>query len=75
MRSGNKYITPVDMEIIYRAHRSILTLLNQEHHSLNASEARDLSDRVTRKLVEFARQGVIDFETLRARALAEIARL
>jgi hypothetical protein len=29
---------------------------------------------VTRKLVEVAREGVIDFETLRERTLAEIAR-
>jgi hypothetical protein len=37
-------------------------------------EARDLSDKVTRKLVYVAREGVIDIETLRERALAEIVR-
>jgi hypothetical protein len=37
-------------------------------------EARELSDRVTRKLVEVARAGVVDLDTLRDRALAEIMR-
>jgi hypothetical protein len=73
MRSKNTYITPIDMEVIYRAHKSVLTLLNQERPSLNPSEARDLSDKVTRALVRVAREGVIDLETLRERTLAEIA--
>jgi hypothetical protein len=48
-------------------------LLNQEKHVADSNEARELSDRVTRKLVEVAREGVIDLETLRERTLAEIA--
>jgi hypothetical protein len=75
MRSAKKYITPIDMEIIYRAYRSVWTVLNQEKPAINSSETRELSDKVTRKLVEVAREGVIDLETLRERTLAEIARL
>jgi hypothetical protein len=33
-----------------------------------------LSDKVTRKLVEVAREGVIDLDTLRERTLAAIMR-
>jgi hypothetical protein len=51
-----------------------LTVLNEEKPTVNSSEARELSDKVTRKLVAIAREGVIDLETLRERALAEIAR-
>ena len=72
MRSAKKHITPIDMEIIYRAHRSIWTVLKQEKHLTNSDEAHELSDKVTRKLVEVAREGVIDLETLRERTLAEI---
>jgi hypothetical protein len=75
MRSVKKYITPIDMEIIYRAYRSVWTELNQEESGIDPHKARELSDRVTRKLVEVAREGVIDLETLRERTLAEIARL
>jgi hypothetical protein len=75
MRSAKKYVTPIDMEIIYRAYRSVWTVLNQEKPAINSSETRELSDKVTRKLVEVAREGVIDLETLRERTLAEIARL
>jgi hypothetical protein len=73
MRSVKKYITPIDMEIIYRAYRSVWTELNQEESGIDPHKARELSDKVTRKLVEVAREGVIDLETLRERTLAEIA--
>ena len=44
-------------------------------NSLTSSdEAHELSDKVTRKLVEVAREGVIDLETLRERTLAELTR-
>jgi hypothetical protein len=75
MRSTKRYIRPVDMEIIYRAYRSVWTALNQEKRLTNSDEAHELSDKVTRKLVEVAREGVIDLETLRERTLAEITRL
>jgi hypothetical protein len=75
MRSAKKHINPIDMEIIYRAYRSVWTVLSHEKPAINSSEARELSDKVTRKLVEVAREGVIDLETLRERTLAEIARL
>ena len=75
MRSVKKYITPIDMEIIYRAYRSVWTELNQEESGIDPHKARELSDKITRKLVEVAREGVIDLETLRERTLAEIARL
>ena len=73
MRSAKKHITPIDMEIIYRAYRSVWTVLN--HEKRLTDEAHELSDKVIRKLVEVAREGVIDFETLRERTLAEITRL
>jgi len=75
MRSVKKYITPIDMEIIYRAYKSVWIELNQEESGIDPHKARELSDKVTRKLVEVAREGVIDLETLRERTLAEIARL
>lgn len=71
---AKKHITPIDMEIIYRAHRSVWTALNHEKRLTNSDEAHKLSDKVTRKLVEVAREGVIDLETLRERTLAEITR-
>jgi len=74
MRSAKKHITPIDMEIIYRAYRSVWTALNHEKRLTDADEAHELSDKVTRKLVEVAREGVIDLETLRERTLAEITR-
>ena len=74
MRSVKKYITPIDMEIIYRAYRSVWTALNYEKQLTSSDEAHELSDKVTHKLVEVAREGVIDLETLRERTLAEIAR-
>jgi hypothetical protein len=74
MRSAKKHVTPIDMEIIYRVHRSIWTVLKQEKHLTNSDEAHALSDMVARKLVEVAREGVIDFETLRERTLAQIGR-
>jgi hypothetical protein len=74
MRSAKKHINPIDMEIIYRAYRSVWTVLNQEKRLTDSDEVHELSDKVTRKLVEVAREGVIDFETLQERTLAEIAR-
>ena len=75
MRSTKKYITPIDMEIIYRAYKSVCIELNQEKTGIDPHQARELNDKITRKLVEVAREGVIDLETLRERTLAEIARL
>ena len=74
MRSVKKYITPIDMEIIYRAYKSVCIELNQEKTGIDPNQARELNDKITRKLVEVAREGVIDLETLRERTLAEIAR-
>jgi hypothetical protein len=73
MYSAKKRITPIDMEIIYRAYRSVWTELNYENRITDSDEAHELSDKVTRKLVEVAREGVIDLETLRERTLAAIA--
>jgi hypothetical protein len=74
MRSAKRYISPVDMQVIYRAYRSVWPVLNQEKHLTESHEPHELSDKVTRKLVEFAREGVIDVETLRERTLAEFIR-
>jgi hypothetical protein len=74
MRSAKRHITPVDMEVIYRAYRSVWTVLNHEKRLTDSDEAHELSDKVTRKLVEVAREGVIDLETLRERTLAELTR-
>jgi len=74
MRSEKKHIRPVDMEIIYRAYRSVWTVLNDGKRLIDSDEAHELSDKVTRKLVEVAREGVIDLDTLRERTLAEIMR-
>ena len=72
MRSAKKYIRPVDMMIIYRAHRSVWGVLNQGKRVVDPNEARELSDKVIRKLVEVAREGVIDIDTLRDRTLAAL---
>jgi hypothetical protein len=45
-----------------------------EKRLTDSDKAHELSDKVTRKLVEVAREGVIDLETLRDRTLAEITR-
>jgi hypothetical protein len=74
MRSTKSYIRPIDMEIIYRAYRSVWTVLNDGNRMADAVEARELSDKVTRKLVEVAHEGIIDLDTLRDRTLAEIMR-
>jgi hypothetical protein len=71
---AKKHITPIDMEIIYRAHRSVWAALKHEKLLGGSDENHELSDKVTRTLVEFAREGVIDLETLRERTLAEITR-
>jgi len=70
MRSKKSHIHPIDMEVIYRAYRSVWTVLNYEKRLTDSDEAHELSDKVTRKLVEVAREGVIDLETLRERTLA-----
>jgi len=49
-------------------------VLNCEKRLTDSDDAHELSDKVTRKLVEVAREGVIDLETLRERTLAEITR-
>ena len=72
MRSAKSYIRPIDMEIIYLAYRSVWTVLNDGNRMADADEARELSDKVTRKLVEVAHEGIIDLDTLRDRTLAEI---
>jgi hypothetical protein len=41
---------------------------------VDPNEARELSDEVIRKLVEVAREGVIDIDTLGERTLAAFAR-
>jgi hypothetical protein len=74
MRSTKRHIRAIDMEIIYRAYRSVWTALNDGNRVANSDEARELGDKVTRKLVEVAREGVVDFDTLRERTLAEIMR-
>ena len=71
---AKKPIIPIDMEIISRAHRLVWTALKHEKLLNSSNETHELSDKVTRKLVEFAREGVTDFETLRERTLAEITR-
>lgn len=74
MRSAKRHIRPIDMEIIYRAYRSIWTTLNDRNRVTDSDQARELSNKVTRKLVEVARGGVLDLDTLRERTLAEIMR-
>jgi hypothetical protein len=74
MRSAKMHIRPIDMETIYRAYRSVWTVLNDGKRVIDSHEAHELSDKVTRKLVEVAREGVIDVDTLRERTLAAIMR-
>jgi hypothetical protein len=71
---AKKTITPIDMEIISRAHRSVWTVLKHKRIVGNSDETHELSDKVTRTLVEFAREGVMDLEMLRERTLAAITR-
>ena len=68
MRSAKKYIRPVDMMIVHQAHRSVWRALNQ--NLVDPTDARDLSDKLIRKLVEVSREGVIDVEALRERTIA-----
>ena len=75
MRSAKKYIRPVDMMTIYRAHRSVWRVLNEGKSVVNANESRELSDKLIRKLVEIAREGVIDVDMLRERTLAAFGRV
>jgi len=74
MRSAKKYIRPVDMMTIYRAHKSVWRVLNEGRRTVDPNETRELSDKLIRKLVEIAREGVIDVDTLRERTLAAFAR-
>jgi hypothetical protein len=74
MRSVKRHIRPIDMELIYRAYRSVWTELDDGKRVANSHEAHELRDKVTRKLVEVAREGVIDLDTLRERTLAELTR-
>jgi hypothetical protein len=74
MRSVKRHIRPIDMEIIYRAHRAVLTVLSDGKRVPDSHEAHELSDKVTRKLVEVAREGVIDLDTLQERTLAAMMR-
>jgi hypothetical protein len=71
---AKQHITPIDMEIISQAHRSVWAALKHERLRSSSDEIHELSDKVTRKLVEIVRAGVIDLETLRKRTLAEIMR-
>jgi len=73
MRSAKRYIRPVDMMTIYRAHRLVWRILNQGKRDIDLNECRELSDKLIRKLVEIAREGVIDVDTLRERTLADFA--
>jgi hypothetical protein len=76
MRSAKKYIRPVDMITIYRARRSVWSVLNQGNRLVSLNEwvsrsgSRELSDKLIHKLVEIAREGMIDVDTLRDRTLA-----
>lgn len=74
MRSAKKYIRPVDMMTIYRAHRLVWSVVNQREGVADPNETRELSDKLISKLVEIAREGVIDVDTLRDRTLAAFAR-
>ena len=73
MRSAKRYIRPVDMMTIYRAHRLVWRILNQGKRDIDLNESRELSDKLIRKLVQIAREGVIDVDTLRERTLADFA--
>ena len=74
MHSRSYAHTTGEAPYIYRAYRSVWTVLNHENRLTDSDEAHELSDKVTRKLVEVAREGVIDLETLRERTLTEITR-
>ena len=74
MRSAKRHIRSIDMEVIYRAYRSVWTVLNDGKSVTDSDQAHELRDKLTRKLVEVAREGIIDFDTLRERTLAEIVR-
>jgi hypothetical protein len=73
MRSAKKHIRPVDMMTIYRAHRSVWRVLKESKWAVDPQESRELSDKLIRKLVEIAREGEIDVDTLRERTLAAFA--
>jgi hypothetical protein len=73
MRSAKKYIRPVDMMTIYRAYRSVWQVFSEGKCMADRNESRELSDKLIRRLVEVAREGVIDVDTLRERTLAAFA--
>jgi hypothetical protein len=75
MRSAKKYIRPVDMMTIYRAYRSVWQVFSEGKCMADRNESRELSDKLIRKLVEVAREGVIDVDTLRERTLRTVERL
>jgi hypothetical protein len=50
-------------------------VLNEGKSVVNANESRELSDKLIRKLVEIAREGVIDVDMLRERTLAAFGRV
>jgi hypothetical protein len=62
-------VTPIDMEIISRAHRSVWTALKLKELLTSSDEARELSDKC-----RTCSEGVIDVEMLRERTLADITR-
>jgi hypothetical protein len=49
-------------------------VLNQGKRAVDPNASRELSDKLIRKLVEIAREGEIDVDTLRERTLAAFAR-
>jgi hypothetical protein len=73
MRSAKKYIRPVDMMTIHRAHKSVWLMLNEGKCVVDPNESRELSDKLIRKLVEIAREGVVDIDSLRERTLSSFA--
>lgn len=75
MPSAKNYIRPVDMMTIYRAHKSVWLVLNEGKGVVDPNESRELSDKLIRKLVEIAREGVIDVDTLREKTLSAFAQV
>ena len=41
MRSAKRHIHPIDMEVIYRAYKSVWTVLNYEKRLTDSDEAHD----------------------------------
>ena len=57
MRSAKKYIRPVDMMTIYRAYRSVWRVFSQDKCLVDPNEARELSDKLIRKLWRLRAKG------------------